>query len=636
MTTEETLLTTELSDLARKVLALDVAVERLEQCAGQIGIPSPRHADWYTLLKQKLLPQIIERSFMVVAVCGGTNTGKSLLFNQLSGENASGADARAAGTKHPVCLIPPPSESDHAAPSTPDTLLNRYFERFTAVEWSSPEQPLTATEQHRLYWRIGRRVPAKLMLLDTPDIDSDIVVNWERAAIIRQSADVLIAVLTPQKYNDAAIRRFFREAAEAGKQTILLWNMIDLDAESNPDTRMIPRWTERFARETGVQPLAVYVVPHDREAAMNRTLPIHPYSSDERRGRLEETADLGRMLSGLHFETVKVRALLGAVEKITAPQTGIPAYLDSVRTASARFAEARRFLLSMDTMKIDWPDLPTSILVEEIRGWWNEGRPGWSRKVHGTYRMIGNGILWPIRKAGTYLATTPAVDPLEQFKADEYDTVTKIVEKTIDRIERLAESDNPVLRKELHELLGGENRQKLFEQAKRAHLALEPMDADFRRHLRKELDRWSKDNPTTLTVIRSLDHVTAVARPVITVSLLAGGFFGASHLLGQAGVQAMEVAITGGITAGGEAAVHKTGEGITQSAAKLFREIRLEFTQRRAKHFFDWFQRELWAPTTTRLENGVQIVDSEPFQAVVEAMNQLRFSAPSPHGKQTQ
>ncbi|NCA10230.1 hypothetical protein EBR56_00190, partial [bacterium] len=44
---------------------------------------------------------------------------------------------------------------------------------------------------------------------------------------MRDACDVLIAVLTQQKYNDAAVRHFFGAAAEARKSVIVVFNMID-------------------------------------------------------------------------------------------------------------------------------------------------------------------------------------------------------------------------------------------------------------------------------------------------------------------------------------------------------------------------------------------------------------------------
>jgi hypothetical protein len=40
--------------------------------------------------------------------------------------------------------------------------------------------------------------------------------NWHRAELVRNACDVIVAVLTQQKYNDAAVRDFFAAAAEDG------------------------------------------------------------------------------------------------------------------------------------------------------------------------------------------------------------------------------------------------------------------------------------------------------------------------------------------------------------------------------------------------------------------------------------
>ena len=55
-------------------------------------------------------------------------------------------------------------------------------------------------------------------------MDSDALVNWQRVRAIRQVADVLVAVLTQQKYNDAAVKQFFREAVQADKPIVAVFN----------------------------------------------------------------------------------------------------------------------------------------------------------------------------------------------------------------------------------------------------------------------------------------------------------------------------------------------------------------------------------------------------------------------------
>ena len=135
----------------------------------------------------------------------------------------------------------------------------------------APTDPLEDSPEHRLYWRNGATVPPRLLLLDTPDIDSDAPVNWQRADIIRQASDVLIAVLTQQKYNDAAVKQFFRRAVAADKPIVVVFNQCDLRA----DREYWPLWLATFAEETGAKPELVYVAPYDRQAANEQKLPFY-------------------------------------------------------------------------------------------------------------------------------------------------------------------------------------------------------------------------------------------------------------------------------------------------------------------------------------------------------------------------
>ena len=193
---------------AQTILELDGLLEPLLSLAESCGVPSPEQENWYALLKQKLVPQLNEKPFLIVALMGGTNTGKSLIFNHLAGESFSAVDHRASGTKHPVCLVPKVEGI-----TSFESILLRHFDTFRCVVWSNAEQPLEPSEENYLFWHEGKNVPERLMLLDTPDFDTDRKANWERAKSVRHIADVLIAILTEQKYNDAVVRRFFREAA---------------------------------------------------------------------------------------------------------------------------------------------------------------------------------------------------------------------------------------------------------------------------------------------------------------------------------------------------------------------------------------------------------------------------------------
>ena len=55
---------------------------------------------------RSFLPQVTEAPYLVVAVAGGTNIGKSTMFNHLVGFPASRVHPDATQTRHPVCLLP--------------------------------------------------------------------------------------------------------------------------------------------------------------------------------------------------------------------------------------------------------------------------------------------------------------------------------------------------------------------------------------------------------------------------------------------------------------------------------------------------------------------------------------------------
>ena len=157
-------------------------------------------------------------------------------------------------------------------------------------------------------------MPPRLLLLDAPDVDSDVTVNWERARAIRQTADVLVAVLTQQKYNDAAVKQFFRAAVEADKPIVVIFNLCDLEE----DRPYWPAWLATFCQQTGARPELVYVAPYDRAAAEGLRLPFYRRRGPPVAGRTlrRRRPDLRDELASLHFDAIKIRTFRGAVGRV--------------------------------------------------------------------------------------------------------------------------------------------------------------------------------------------------------------------------------------------------------------------------------------------------------------------------------
>src|SRR5689334_14074609 len=140
---------------SQQVRHLHTAVRLLASEAGKFGVPSPPGQEWYDLLANKLLPQLDAPPLLVAAVVGGTNIGKSVVFNHLAGEVASAVSPLAAGTRHPVCLAPPALAKEK--------LLEQIFAGFTLRPWQAAENALDTGAEHLLFWRASEHVPAQLL-----------------------------------------------------------------------------------------------------------------------------------------------------------------------------------------------------------------------------------------------------------------------------------------------------------------------------------------------------------------------------------------------------------------------------------------------------------------------------------------
>jgi len=617
-------MTTDFESFAGQIRRLAQALATLEPAAATVGVAPPDGQEWFDLLHRKLLPQLDVPPLLIVAIVGGTNIGKSVIFNHLAGEVASAATPLAAGTKHPVSLAPP----GHNDPA----LLGRLFEPFELQPWRGPDDAVQESASNWLFWRVGRNVPGRLVLVDAPDIDSDVTVNWGRARAIRQTADVLIAVLTQQKYNDAAVKEFFREAVASDKPIVVAFNFCDLVA----DREYWPQWLAQFCGETGARPELVYLMPYDREAANQLRLPFYRVDSMAETGVDSAMAAapatcLREELASLHFDAIKIRTFRGALRRVLDAERGVPAYLAAIRGAAGQFSAAAAALSATEMARVAWPTLPAAVLVEEIHRWWDAARSDWSRQIHGFYRVLGRGVTWPVRAAWNAMAG-PREEPIAAFQRREREAVLLAVEKLLDELTRLAEVGNEILRPRLERLLGGRARTELLRQVEAAHAELPAVDEDYRAYLREELDAWKAANPPAVRFLQTLDHAVAVARPAITISLFVSGWVFAGDLVGQAAAHAVghtagqlatEAAIAGGITGGGEAIVSTTSEGVRQAAARLFRRLQSRYAQQRAQWLAGYLENDLLGGLLADLRRGAEVPSGAPFRETLAAIETL-------------
>lgn len=537
---------------AGTVAALCEQVELLAPLAARLGADDPAAADWHAALFGKLRPQVAREPLLVAAICGGTNTGKSLITNTLVGATISRSLPEAARTLHPVASL--------ARGVAGRVDLAELFPGFRPVPWESEADALDASAADVLVWREdpGGTQPARLVVLDTPDIDGTLRENWHRAELVRTAADVIVAVLTQQKYNDAAVRDFFAAAAAAGKTMIVVFNMIDWPRQRE----RIAGWLATFVAETAAAPVAVYAAPHDFAAADAGRITLHPLPELTPDGSAQPLAE--RLASG-DFDRIKRQAMAGAMRVVADPESGLAAWLASIDRAAAGWRDSQRTLEREGRVQVELPPPPREVVWDEVWRWLEPRRMAVDLVVSSGYRTVGRGLSWVARRVGV---GRTAAERKDDFAATELEALKRALADFIDRLDDACRRD-PRLAARLGPRLATADRTAWYADLERRHAALPLVSDDYRTFVRTELDRFADTNPGMVKAVLAGLTVGSVVRPVMTLALFSAG---AAAVPAAAGVlhHVLDFGVTVATPLAGEGAVAAASQGIRPLIERLF------------------------------------------------------------------
>jgi GTP-binding protein EngB required for normal cell division len=175
---------------------------------GSEGFSQELLAEAEALLRRSGERMRMSASHTVVALAGGTGSGKSSLFNALAGANFSPAGVTRPTTKHSHACV-------------------------WGMEGAGPLLDWLGVQRRHRYARAsalddGEAQLTGMLLLDLPDHDS--VVTGSAALVDRlvKMADMLVWVLDPLKYADASVhRRYLVPLAGHSAVTTVVLNQVD-------------------------------------------------------------------------------------------------------------------------------------------------------------------------------------------------------------------------------------------------------------------------------------------------------------------------------------------------------------------------------------------------------------------------
>lgn len=192
---------------AREASRLHIRLEALSDARELAGgvLPDEALDEVLGVLERASSRRSLSSDYTVVGFFGATGSGKSSLFNAVNGEEIARAAARRPTTSEPLASV---WGGDGSEP---------------LLDW------LGVSKRHN-----AEAVPGfadettGLILLDLPDFDSTKAANREIVQRMVGMVDVLVWVLDPQKYADAAVHNdFLTPLATHGAVTLVVLNQID-------------------------------------------------------------------------------------------------------------------------------------------------------------------------------------------------------------------------------------------------------------------------------------------------------------------------------------------------------------------------------------------------------------------------
>ncbi|MGE0709745.1 MAG: GTPase [Planctomycetota bacterium] len=531
----------------------------------------------------------------LVVIAGGTNVGKSTIFNWVVGEAVASSSPLARHTKAPTVYVHERElRSLHGGAFLPG------YERLALTAREDPARERAQGRGAEAYFLLthARDELAGVVLVDSPDIDSTHARNREVAEDLLFLADAVLFVATPEKYNDALCVDYMRQAVRLAKGLLCVLNK-GADPEVARDLRegILPELAPEAPR--GGEPPGLLELPY--------TPRPDPATQAAFRGELAEAVLRPRQGGAALRARAEAGAraeLARALEQLIARQREELSELYQVRSevALVLFAardEYERFLSGVEFFELD---LVYERVLQEFR----------IPVLDHVYDGLRSGIGWISGNIGRLVSGRAPEDSRHQ-KLDQRAERDRLKIKELLGTARLAVSELPerhtqVLREaatEWVEGLGAPEPAQLNAQIEdfheRAHAASERwIEEQTRMHV-----ELIEQHPRLKVALRTVKGVLQVGFGLLSAKL-TGGFGPWDVLIGTAAQAAVKPIIE---AAGGHVQYQK---------------LKADFLRERGALFGALLEESVGRPLAERLPQGVEPARLERLEEALEGLRERK------------